>query len=127
MKDATKVWDKRCEDSLEQMVSIFRKSIITDAELFAKFRGENTVNSQALELALYKSVMTLNESNKSIMFKKIGPEAMNLIVSLEKRAIADVSINIIEELEKDLERLPPEIQSIVKEIKKRLMGEDKEF
>lgn len=114
MKDAKMVWDKQCEDVLEQMVSIFRKSIITDAEIFSTLRSQNTVTAQGLEIALYKSVMTLNEFNKAILFKKIGPyEATILIKQLEERAIQDVCMGIIDDLEENYNNLPPEVKKIV--------------
>jgi hypothetical protein len=127
MKDAvTKIWDKDCEDALDKMVSIFRKSIIIDAETFASFSNSNNITSQALEVALYKSIMTLNESNKSILFKKMGPiEASKLIQALELKAIEDVSLAVLEELEENFENLPSELQELVKILRKKMSDEEK--
>jgi len=124
MKDVTKVWDKHCEDALESMVNIFRRSVISDAESFATFRNQNNITAQGLEIALFKSVMTLNESNKAVMFKRLGlVEATSLIKSLEDRAIADVSMSVIEELEENYDNLPPELQEIINLIKDKLREE----
>lgn len=126
MKDSKKIWDKGLEESLDRIVSLFRKSIISDAEAFATFRKSDSVSSQGLEVALYKSVMTLNESNKAIMFQRMWPfDANNLIRSLEERAILDVSLTVMEEMEDNWDSLPQELKDIFSEIKKKInLGKD---
>lgn len=121
MKDSTKVWEKGLDVVLDEMVSVFRKSIISDAETFAKFSNSDTVNAQALEIALYKSVMTLNESNRATIFQRLGPvQGMNLIHSLEDRAIMDVTMNVVEDMEANWDNLPTEVQDLITELKKNL-------
>jgi len=121
MKDTTKVWDKGLEEALENLVSIFRKSIICDAEAFANFSKSDKVTAQGLEVALYKSVMTLNESNKATIIQKLGPkEAMDMIRRFEERAMLDISMTIMEDAEVNWDNLPPNLQEILTEIKKRI-------
>lgn len=129
MKDATKVWDKPLEEALDKMVDAFRRSVISDCESFATFRGQEKVTAQGLELALYKSIMTINKTNKAVMFKRLGPAAASdLIQTLEDRAFNDVSMSILEDLEANFDKLPPEIQEVVKIMRIKFGGKtDKGF
>jgi len=128
MKDAKLIWSSDLEKMLENLISILRKSIISDAEDFAKFRNSDSVNAQGLETALYKSVMTLNESNKATMFQRFGPtQAIELIHNLEDQAVLDVTMTVIEDMERNWDNLPQELKDMITQFKKKKMKKDKEY
>jgi len=125
MKDATKKWSKETEESLEIMVSIFREAVISAAERFSDYNEQKEVTAQCLEVGLYESVMTLNETNKAVMFQRMGLlRAMDLINSLEIRAISDVSLSVIQDIEENrMEEIPEELKGMIEDIKKNILSE----
>lgn len=127
MKDATKVWDEGCEKDLDAMLLLIRKSIIADAEAYTQFLNEEKVGPKALEVALYKSIMTLNETIKAVIIKKLGPtDGVHIIQSYESRAMEDVSVSVFDEIMENYDNLPPELKSLMDEIKKAMKDKNKE-
>jgi len=122
-------WDERCTESLDILMDVMKQSIINDAEDFAIHEEVDFVSPQALEIALYKSISTLNATNHATIIKKIGIElGTKLIASLETRAQSHISNILLEEIkEKNGGELPEEVQKIqelLNEFKKRPPEED---
>ena len=120
MKDAAKVWDKECETALDDLLQRLRESFITDAEAYADFMKTDHVDFRGLEVALFKTITTMNETNKAVIIKKMGPDqGYNIIHNFEARASEDVSLAIMDELMEKYDELPEEIQKLIDELKKR--------
>jgi len=120
-------WNPQCEEALDQMMDTMKENIKHDAEEHARFIGQETVDALSLEIALYKSVMTLNETNKAVIFKKLGPqEGTTIINELEYRARTDVTRILLEDVMKKYDDFPPHIQKAVDKIKK-LLDSGQEF
>ena len=125
MKESTKVWDVKLEEALERIVGIFRKSLIVDTEAFAQFNKDDNCCAQGLETALYKTTLTMNECNKAAIIQRYGPErAGGMFNSLLDQAMSDVSLVVLEDLEAHLDDLPPEIQDILKKMRKIIGKKD---
>lgn len=108
-------WTDESINAVDTLMENVREAIERDAECFAKVEGEE-VSERFLELALYKAIMTLNETNKLVMFKKLGPvSGSNLIASLEMRAITDVTQIMFEDLKKEFGGdIPEQMKDIFK-------------
>lgn len=104
MEGSIKKWTIETEDFFNKFISLFKKSIILDAEFYSEFRGfDDEINIQCFEFALYKSVMTFNESIKANIIKNSGMDGMKLIGVFEQKAINDITIELINEID-DLNR-----------------------
>lgn len=126
MEGSVKKWTKETEDSFNKLIDLFKKSLILDAELYSKFRGLDEVSIQCFEVALYKTVMTLNESNKASIIKKSGPEGLRMINAFEEKAINDITVEVINGVEIDKLQIPDELKDILNNLKDHLKRKENE-
>ena len=123
-----KKWEPTCDILLDTMVGIIRDSIIADAEDLANFSNKETVQPFCLEMALYKSIMTLNETNKANILKNFGPEeGFSLIKNLELRAKTDLTKIMVDDLKEQFgDDLPPEIKMVLDMLEKKREEENED-
>lgn len=127
MKGFAMDWSRDCELELEKIVDIFRSSIIKNVETFTKINGGDVVEIYGLDISLFKTVMTLNESYKVAIIQMYGPElGLELIRRFENNAINEVSFVIVEDLIKDYEHLPKEVQNLLDLFKQKMKPEKPE-
>jgi hypothetical protein len=109
------VWDKECEKTLDNIMSVIKQEIINLAENFARISDVSTIRFTFLESAFHKAISNLNKINHILMIENFGPEkGMFLINSLETSTDVDISRMIIEEI-KNSEKITPEIQKIIED------------
>ena len=111
--------DPELKSSLNELMETMKLSLVNEAELFADSIGKDQVDESCLEMALYKSIMTLNQTNKAIIIKKLGiVNGMRFFEELEAQSIKDINGVIIEEIMENYDNLPEELKTLFDEIKK---------
>jgi len=119
----SKKWSENLIKILDGMMDSMRGAIINNAEEYSSFRNTDIVDEQGLEIAIYKSIETLNEANHAAILKKMGPvHGVSLIETLQFKAQKDVGEILMGDLKAQRKDMSPEQNKIIDKVEELQKG-----